>query len=175
MNRGKPEVEHVQIRHTIVPGDLGRILQLQGILYAKELGLDLTFEGYVARTLGHFERLPDPKRERLWLAELEERLVGCVAIVEASETESQLRWLLVDPIVRGKGLGRTLVQAAVAFATEAGYHSLFLETLRELPTAAALYRSCGFELRQEQTCQLWGRELTDQRYVLPLSKSGTIS
>jgi hypothetical protein len=63
----------------------------------------------------------------------------------------------------------------VAFATEAGYHSMFLETLRELPVAAALYRSVGFELREEKTCQLWGRELTDQKYLLQLIPSGTIS
>jgi ribosomal protein S18 acetylase RimI-like enzyme len=56
------------------------------------------------------------------------------------------------------------VNEAVAFAKEAGYGSVFLETIKELPAAAALYRSVGFELVQEQAVRRWGRAITEQRY-----------
>jgi ribosomal protein S18 acetylase RimI-like enzyme len=56
------------------------------------------------------------------------------------------------------------VREAVAFARLAGYGRVFLETLKEQPVAAALYRANGFELVAEEARRLWGREITDQRY-----------
>jgi ribosomal protein S18 acetylase RimI-like enzyme len=154
----------VLVRTDLRPGDLGRLLHLHGVAYAKELGLDLTFEGYVAGTLAHFANPTDSARERLWLAESGDRLVGSVAILKNAEDVAQLRWLVVDPAFRGRGIGTNLVRQAVAFARGAGYRMVFLETLKELPVAAALYRAAGFELVREETCRLWGREVTDQRY-----------
>jgi ribosomal protein S18 acetylase RimI-like enzyme len=154
----------VVLRTDLRPGDLGRLLHLHGVVYAQELGLDLTFEGYVAGTLAHFAEPTDPARERLWLAEAAARLVGSIAILKNAEDVAQLRWLVVDPAFRGRGIGARLVREAVSFARGAGYKSVFLETLKELPAAAALYRAAGFRLVQEETCRLWGHKLTDQRY-----------
>jgi ribosomal protein S18 acetylase RimI-like enzyme len=154
-----PPDSNIEVRWDIRPGDLGRVLHLHGLLYAREQGLDLTFEGYVADTLGHFASPVDPRKERLWLAEAGGRLAGCIAIVKSSEEVAQLRWLLVDPAFRGQGLGRRFVEEAVAFARGAGYRMVFLETIKELPAAAALYRSVGFRLVGEEPRQLWGREV----------------
>jgi ribosomal protein S18 acetylase RimI-like enzyme len=169
-NGGRPmgatEANNIELRWAIRPGDLGRVLHLHGVLYAREMEFDLTFEGYVAATLAHFASPIDPSRERLWLAEVDGRLVGCVAIVKHAEEVAQLRWLLVDPAFRGRGLGRRLVEEALTFARAAGYRSVFLDTVKELPVAAELYRSAGFKLVKEETHRLWGRELTEQRYEL---------
>jgi ribosomal protein S18 acetylase RimI-like enzyme len=166
MERGGDSGDAFVLRTDLRPGDLGRILHLHGIVYAQEMGLDLTFEGYVAGTLAHFSRPTDPARERLWLAEAGGRLAGSVAIIRNTEEVAQFRWLLVDPAFRGRGIGRRLVQEAVSFARGAGYRSVFLETLKELPVAAALYRAAGFELVQEVVRLLWGRRLTDQKYEI---------
>jgi ribosomal protein S18 acetylase RimI-like enzyme len=166
---------NIQMRCDIRPGDLGRVLSLHGVVYANEQGFDLTFEGYVAGTLARFADPIDPTRERLWLAELDEQLIGSIAIVKHSDQGAQLRWLVVDPAFRGQGIGRQLVQEAVAFAQGAGYRSVFLETLQELSAAATLYRKAGFELVKEETCRLWGREVTDQRYELHFAEGGKSS
>jgi ribosomal protein S18 acetylase RimI-like enzyme len=164
MTQEKSIGDAVVLRTDLRPGDLGRLLHMHGVAYAQELGLDLTFEGYVAGTLAHFAEPTDPARERLWLAEAAEHLVGSIAILKNAEEVAQLRWLVVNPAFRGRGLGARLVQEAVAFARGAGYKSMFLETLKELPAAAALYRAAGFQLVKEETLRLWGRELTDQKY-----------
>ncbi len=158
--------DEVVLRSDLRPGDLGRVLLLHGVVYAQEMGLDLTFEGYVAGTLGHFADPTDPARERLWLADAGSRLAGCVAIIRKTEEVGQLRWLVVDPAFRGRGIGRRLVGEAVSFARQAGYRSVFLDTLRELPVAAALYCAAGFELVREEPRRLWGRDVTDQRYEI---------
>src|SRR5438105_10043658 len=95
----------VTLRTALRPGDLGRIILLHGTVYARECGFDHTFEAYVAGPLADFARAPS-SRERLWMAERDDALVGCIAIVAASAETAQLRWFLVDPGARGAGLGK---------------------------------------------------------------------
>ena len=52
------------IRTDIRPGDLGRVVEMHGELYAREYGLDHTFEGYVAAGLGEFMKTFDVRRAR---------------------------------------------------------------------------------------------------------------
>jgi ribosomal protein S18 acetylase RimI-like enzyme len=166
MADGTNTSEKVRLRWDIQPGDFGALLHMHGILYAKEYGFDYTFEGYVAGTLGHFKSLLDPARERLWLAEVAEQIVGSIAIVKHSDEKAQLRWLLVDPAFRGRGVGSSLVREAVTFAKGAGYRSVFLDTVKELVPAALLYRAAGFVLTAEESRTLWGCNVTEQRYEL---------
>ena len=49
------------------------------------------------------------------------------------------------PHVRGIGLGRTLIEKCLAFAKEAGYVNVYLETMPELKQALQAYKKMGFE------------------------------
>src|SRR5436190_8585887 len=103
--------EAISLRIDLRAGDLGTIVYLHGVVYARERGFDPTFEAYVAGPMSEFVQAANP-RERLWIAEQDGRLVGCVAIVAASSQTAQLRWFLVDPSARGIGLGRKLLGEA---------------------------------------------------------------
>ena len=96
---------------------------------------------------GHLAELvrSSTDRDRLWIAERGERIVGCIAIVGASEREAQLRWFLVDPSARVLGLGMKLLREAVAFCKSSGYETVFLWTVIALTAAVRLYRSVGFK------------------------------
>jgi N-acetylglutamate synthase-like GNAT family acetyltransferase len=158
----------VTLRTTLLPGDLGEIVRLHGILYAREYGFDPTFEAYVAGPLSEFVRASS-LRERLWIAEREGRIVGCVAIVAAAEHTAQLRWFLVDPSVRGVGLGKRLLSEGVAFCKECGYRNVILWTVSALTTAAHLYRAAGFQKVEEMPHRIWGVEVIEEKYELLLS------
>src|SRR5438876_9972896 len=107
---GVPDgLENITIRTDLRLGDLGAVVCLHGVLYAEEYGFDRTFEAYVAGPLAEFVRTGS-QRDRLWVAERQGRIVGCVAVVGSTETEAQLRWFLVHPSCRGMGLGRRLHQ-----------------------------------------------------------------
>ena len=183
----------VSLRCELRPGDVGEIVRWHGVTYAQEHGFDVEFEGNVATKLGVFAASRSP-RERIWLAESGARLVGCIAIVDqagaagmpqpeggvsqpeggVSQPEggisqpeggiAQLRWVLVDPPARGRGLGTRLVGEAVAFARQQGYRRVSLWTVSSLGAAARLYLAAGFRLVEERPAHHWGVDVVEQRY-----------
>ena len=157
----------VTIRTDLRPGDVGYVTYLHGTLYAAEFGWDHTFEAYVAGPLSEFAKTRN-ERERIWVVESKGIVAGSIAIVEASKDEAQLRWFLIHPDLRGKGIGRLLMAEAIQFCKESGYARVFLGTERRLRTAARIYESFGFQLTDENTHELWGAVVTEQRYELNL-------
>lgn len=156
------------VRTETRPGDIGSLIRLHGVLYAAETGYSMEFEAYVAKTFSGY-RWPLGARERLWLVEKDGTLAGSIAIVKASETQAQLRWLLLDARLRGRGIGRALVQEAVTFARAQGYASIVLWTEDSLVTAASLYRQAGFTRTEESTAEAWGAVRTQSRWDLVLA------
>jgi len=158
----------VALRHAPRPGDIGELVRLHGVLYAKEHGYSLAFEAYVAKTFSDYA-WPLGDRERLWIVEKGGSLLGSIAIVQASPTEAQLRWLLLDPRIRGLGLGGGLVTEAVDFSRGCGYETVILWTEGSLAAATSLYRKAGFVLTQRKPGVIWGAARVEERYELRLS------
>lgn len=156
------------IRTGLQPGDLGYITYLHGKIYAEEYGFDTTFEPYVARPLSDFCLAEDKSRQCIWIVEYEGGIVGSVAIVDAGGNEAQFRWLLLTEETRGKGLGKMLVEKAVDFCREKGFENVYLWTIDALPAARSLYVRNGFTLTEEIPHVMWGVEVNEQRYDLPL-------
>jgi len=157
-----------KIRHNIKPGDIGYLTYLHGILYAKEYGYDQTFEAYVAGGLAEFVQSFNPDKDRIWLAETNDRIIGSVAIVRHSEVDAQLRWFLVHPDYRGLGIGKELLKEALQFCKERKYKTIFLWTTSELTEAGHLYTSFDFNKTEEKTHKIWGKRVTEERYDLCL-------
>ena len=158
---------NVTIRNDLIPGDIGYLTYLHGTLYAREYGWDYTFEAYVAEPLAKFTK-SHTDRERIWIVEKDGKISGSIAIVESSKGEAQLRWLLLNPDLRGHGIGRILIETAVSFCRDCGYYSISLLTVSALRAAANLYKSLGFQLKEEKTLKIWGSVVTEQRYDLRL-------
>jgi len=149
------------------PGDIGEIIRMHGVLYAAEHGYDVSFEGYVAKTFAAY-LWPLDDRQCLWIVERDGVWRGSVAIVEVSPAVAQLRWLLLHPEVRGHGLGKALVDEALAFCRANGYASVLLWTEGSLETATTLYRKFGFKRTETKTSGIWGATRTEERYDLSL-------
>ncbi len=156
------------LRSNLQPGDIGAVVSLHGSLYATEYHLDHTFEGYVAAGLAEFAISYHPDKDRLWIAEQDGKMAGCIAIVSRPEAQAQLRWFLVHPDYRGQGLGRRLLGEAIQFCRECRAKSIYLWTIRNLRSAVHLYQSVGFHKTEEKTHELWGQVLTEERYEMSL-------
>jgi ribosomal protein S18 acetylase RimI-like enzyme len=56
----------------------------------------------------------------------------------------EVKRLYVPARFRGHGLGRKLLQAAIADARQTGYSEMYCDTLPDMQEAAKLYDSSGF-------------------------------
>jgi GNAT superfamily N-acetyltransferase len=161
-----PEV--ITIRTELNPGDIGYIIYLHGTLYAREYALDRTFEGDVAIRMGEFAKTYDPRKDYVAVAEADGQIVGAIFINGVSDEIAQLRWFLVHPNIRGRGLGRELINGTLQFCRERGFKKVRLWTISELKAAAHLYRQAGFVVTREETHEIWGATRTEQEYELDL-------
>lgn len=156
-----------KIRNKLSVGDIGSIINLHGVLYAKEHGYDHTFEAYVAEPLAQFSKRTN-KRERIWILEKDEKVLGSIALCEVSRNEGQLRWFLMSPELRGRGIGKKLMESLIDFAQEQNYQFISLWTVKGLEAAKNLYLSFGFTLSREVEHIVWGGNHTEQEYTLAL-------
>jgi ribosomal protein S18 acetylase RimI-like enzyme len=136
----------------------------QGV-FAAECGWNTSFKAFIAGPLMVFARRQKP-RERIWIAEANGSLAGCVGIVEATPDEAQLRWLLVAPDARRNGLGSRLLTNAVAFAREQRYARVSLWTEGSLKAAARLYERVGFEKIEAKAVWKWGSTVVEEKHLL---------
>ncbi|MFJ6831973.1 GNAT family N-acetyltransferase [Streptomyces sp. NPDC091209] len=166
--RAAPRREDVALREP-GPGDLGWIVQRNAALYAAEYGWNTDYEGLVARIVADFAEDHDPHLERVWIAELDGRPVGCVMCVrDDAPGTARLRLLLVEPEARGLGVGDRLVGAVTDFARGVGYHELVLWTNDVLAAARRIYQRHGFALVAEKPHRSFGADLVGQDWRLGL-------
>ena len=69
---------------------------------------------------------------------------GCVALHKIVDGICEMKRLYVSPLYRGKGVGRSLVEAILIRARELGYTRMRLDSIPGMETAQALYESVGF-------------------------------
>lgn len=161
----------IVIRALGKPGDLGWVVLAHGEMYAAEFGWDTSFEALVARIVANFAASSDDRRQAAWIAEMDGRRVGCVFCVNVDETTAQLRILLVDPEVRGRGIGARLVDECISFALRSGYTVMKLWTNDPLAAARNVYLSRGFLLVEETPHRSFGVDLIGQTYERALRPS----
>jgi putative acetyltransferase len=112
--------------------------------YAKSLGFSLCFQNFdreVAALPGSYA----PPAGRLFLAECDGQLAGCVALRKLEESICEMKRLYVRPQFRGKRLGRMLTDRILAEARQIGYGRMRLDTVEPvMKDAVAMYRKMGF-------------------------------
>lgn len=151
------------------PGSLARCTEMHARSYAAIAGFGRPFEALVASGLAEFAGRLDRPGNRFWLAVCKGSVVGTVAIdgEDLGEGLAHLRWFILDEAMRGLGVGRRLLEAALAFCDGQGFRETHLWTFRGLDAARHLYEAGGFTLAEERTGRQWGAEVREQRFVRP--------
>ena len=154
-----------------IPGAIGEIAALHARHYAASHGFGAFFEAKVARELGEFVLRLDPARDLFRCATGQGRVLGSLVLDCGEDPASaHLRWFIMDPALRGRGLGRRWLDEAVDQAKHVGVREIYLWTLAGLDVAAHLYEQAGFRLTEEVAAEQWGRRVVERRMVLPLSE-----
>jgi len=153
----------IQIRTELKPGDVGYVIYLHGLLYKNEYGYGIEFETYVAEGLVEFYRLYDPQKDRVWICEHDNKMVGFLLLMHRGDA-AQLRYFILQPEYRGIGLGNKLMDLYMDFLKEKKYKSTYLLTTDELLASAHLYKKFGFKLTEEKLSSAFGKPVMQQRY-----------
>jgi len=168
LTENKIERHEISYRHNINPGDIGYIIYLHGYIYGNESNFSTDFEKYVIKTFYHFLENYSPENDHIWMAEYNNKIVGCIAIQHQPENEAQLRWFLLNPAFRGLGIGKKLLTDAVAFCREKKFKNVFLLTTNLQNKALEMYKLAGFELTSSEEIKEWGKTFNEERYDLKL-------
>lgn len=146
------------------PGCLAEIVACHARYYAENWGFGLVFEAKVAGELAKFAGRMNPDRDLLLVAHEGERFAGSVVIDadDANRRGAHLRWFIVaEP---GRGLGRRLIQSALAFCDERHYATVWLTTFSGLDAARSLYEQHGFRLVEENAEDQWQGGVREQLF-----------
>lgn len=130
----------------------------------------------VADTLREYGFAPDPQLdpdlgdpnavyEALWVALLGDDVVGSVALRRLGPRHVELKRMYLRPQLRGRGVGRKLLQTALAWSREHRIERITLDTTEQMAAARHLYEAHGFVRvagdapRQGQSRLLYERRL----------------
>jgi N-acetylglutamate synthase-like GNAT family acetyltransferase len=93
------------------------------------------------------------------------KIVGTIGLYPLDETTIELRKMYFDASIRGRGLGKQMLQKMIKKAKDLGYLRIYLETASVLKQAVHIYESAGFtpvDVKHTPRC--------DQAYILELSE-----
>ncbi len=156
-----------EIKSGYLPGSIGRIAELHGAYYHAHWGFGLYFEAKVAIELSEFLQRYDEKSDGFWLATVNGRVEGAVVLdgLNAENEGAHLRWFIISDVLKGKGVGKELIDRAIRFCNSKDYQKVYLWTFEGLDAARHLYEESGFRLVRQQNGVQWGRAVNEQYFV----------
>ena len=160
----------INIRTDLQPGDIGYIIYLHGILYKQEYDYGISFETYVAKGLHEFYNSYDPGKDRVWICEDNNKIIGFLLLMHRENNAAQLRYFILLPQYRGIGLGKKLMDLFFEWLKEHDYRSCYLWTTNEQQTASLLYKKYGIHLTEEHESSSFGKPVIEQRYEVILER-----
>jgi GNAT superfamily N-acetyltransferase len=171
-NKAKETHEDIVVLKGYRPGVVARCLEMHMRYYSQHHGFGSLFEVMLATGMSDLvPRLCKPENEVFAAVDGKGEIVGTVwmdgnDLDDASKVH--LRFFVVDEKVKGRGVGRMLVEAAMKFVDESGKEECHLWTFRGLHPARKLYDKAGFEIVDEGLKNMWGSELWVQHFVRKL-------
>ena len=89
----------------------------------------------------------DNPERTVFFAYADGELAGQIRVLKHWNAYAYIEDLAVNDNYRGQGIGRALIECAIAWAKAKGFPGVMLETQNNNVPACRLYASCGFELR----------------------------
>lgn len=101
----------------------------------------------------------------LFVAEIDGEIAGCCGIYPTEglpENCAELVKFYINKDYRGRGIGKMLMEKSIDFAKNAGFKSIYIESLPEFSTAVSIYEKQGFTYLDQPLgnsghtgCNLW--------------------
>ena len=126
------------VRSTLASADAGRLIA------ALNIELKATFPEPGANHFSLSVDQVEPGSGAFLVAYVGDVAVGCGAVRRLDRATAELKRMFVDPSVRGRGIGRALVEALENEARLLGVSRVVLETGTRLAAAIKLYETMGY-------------------------------
>jgi GNAT superfamily N-acetyltransferase len=136
-------------------GDTNCILSLMREVFIDEMGWDRAFLVDAAHTLKEILTAHMDIRDLFLVCHSRTKVVGVLILIDVGGNTGFIRWLVVHGDARGIGLGRLLLDRALAFARDAGFTRVRLVTVRDLSRAFDFYLKAGFSEVGRRPDILW--------------------
>ncbi len=152
---------------TIKPSDNKKLAE---IIRATFIELDAPTKGtvYSDPTTDNLFELFLTEKAELWVAELNDLIVGCGGIYPTKGLPNncvEIVKLYLHHSTRGKGIGKELLEKSIKSAEEFGFKQLYIESTPAFDNAVRLYQKMGFtSLKQplgetgHDGCNIWMRK-----------------
>jgi putative acetyltransferase len=137
---GHSDVQAIQIRSFEAPRDAAAFKALNEEWITRYFTLEPADRENLNDPEGRILR----KGGRIFMVDWGGEVVGCVALIPMHDGVYELSKMAVAPVMRGLGIGRKLLEHAIAEARKMGARSLFLGSNARLENAVHLYESVGF-------------------------------
>jgi GNAT superfamily N-acetyltransferase len=153
-----------------IPYAAAAIVDIHDKYFVQRLGWGAAFKEevreYLEELLQHFQ----PTRDGFWVAIKGDEIIGSIAIDGRVDGPgcARLRVFVVDYNYHRQGIGKSLLNQAIAFCRTIGYKRIELWTFDNLSEAKALYLNYGFRLLKEREVKYWGCQLCEQLFCFEL-------
>ena len=128
--------------------------------YTKFLGRDLTFQN-LDDELSDLEKKYYPPNGRIICAQVEEKIIGCVAYRKFDAERCEMKRLFVLEGYRKFHAGSKLIEEILKLAASDGYKEMILDTITPLESAIHLYKKFGFT----ETAPYYENPMSDVIYM----------
>lgn len=119
-------------------------LQWANSMLSQEFGIRFDIRTMVDQDMAELRKFAPPEG-RLLLGQWGTEIAGCTCLRKIGEGVGEIKRMYVRPGYRGKGIGRSMLEAAIQEARHIGYSKIRLDSTRFMKEAHALYRSFGFQ------------------------------
>ncbi|MEE4012469.1 helix-turn-helix domain-containing GNAT family N-acetyltransferase [Roseibium sp. FZY0029] len=148
-------------------GMIGDIASMHARTHGHIIGMGPTFESVVSKAMAEFmPRVGNPMNNS-WSVLENGAVIGSITIdgEDLGNNIAHLRWFILSERLRGKGVGRALLQKALDHSDNLGFDEIHLWTLKGLDAARMLYEKNGFTLVEEYVGDQWGKSVTEQKFM----------
>ena len=166
-NRVSESMNPVVIRN-FNEDDVDYLILRHQTIYPAEYGFSQNFANDVDRIIHKFIENFDKEKECILIAELDGKRVGSIAIAKSNDDVAQLRFFLLEPEARGRGIGKKLIDSVIEFSRNKCYKHIFLETVSKLEVARIIYKSKGFEITSTHENPEWGKDILEEKWEMDL-------
>ncbi|TYC66860.1 bifunctional helix-turn-helix transcriptional regulator/GNAT family N-acetyltransferase [Stappia sp. BW2] len=148
-------------------GMIGDIASMHARTHGHIIGMGPTFESVVSKAMAEFMPRVDNPMNNSWSVLENGAVIGSITIdgEDLGNNIAHLRWFILSERLRGKGLGRALLQKALDHSDGLGFDEIHLWTLKGLDAARMLYEKNGFTLAEEYVGDQWGKSVTEQKFI----------